>query len=552
MWQLEVAEKLFELEEKGGVLILRAGTGSGKTEASVLPGLFLGRQVIIVEPYRALIEDMVERFKKYLANLSGILNTRYMLGVDYGGRHYVYEFVNGDCRRDVKGECMELPTKKPFGADVLVTTIDEMVYRILSVGIPRKASLYTSLVRTSRPIVFFDEAHSYTSEAFNPMVTLVHLVVSLSMYTPVVLATATIPVSVEEHLMNILKINGINIIKLIAPAMEGKPQKAGVKLDLNTFGNRGELVNALINHVENYVKRGFRKILVRVVEPETAYDVYTRLLMNVSKEYCVGVLHGRMPIYDREKVFKSIRNDVNSDEKVILVSTSVIEAGVDLDFDAGVIELTPYRSLEQTMGRVNRRYTKKSEVTIVNTLDDTWMILEEPDYLVEVRELLKKISTFSELLAKLGGEIEWNIDLSPKLREIDEKYTKRKLSASNLVDAYGSPYSRILAASLYSLFHLEGSFLEHLLALSKAEYEVRGILDIEVEVEGEPGNVLRIPPSVAKILEKHGINITIEKTLPKNILVDHSYIRKTQKIEARGLILKDKNSTHNKQPRNQS
>ncbi|MEM1925007.1 MAG: CRISPR-associated helicase Cas3' [Pyrobaculum sp.] len=512
-WQVEVAERLFELEEKGGVLILRAETGSGKTEASVLPGLFLGRQVIIVEPYRALIEDMVARFKKYLAKLSKTFGVGYTLGVDYGGRHYIYECT--------ENKCGEIPTMKPFGADILVTTIDEMVYRILSIGAPRKASLYTSLVRCGRPVVFFDEAHSYTSEAFNPMVTLVHLTASLSMYTSVVIATATLPKSVEEHLEIVAKRNGVSLIKVCTPKQK-KPPKARIELDLREFKDHEELVGALVKHVDKYVSKGFRKILVRVVTPETAYSVYTRLLKHVSQGYGVGVLHGRMPIYDRERVYRAVRDDVSRDENVILVSTSVIEAGVDLDFDAGVLELTPYRSLEQTMGRVNRRHTKKnSEATIVNTLDSTWEILEELKYLEEVRKLL----------AELGSGVEWDGDLSPKLKEIDERYTKDRLSVANLVDAYNSLYSRILAISLYSLFHLEGTFLEHLLALSKTEYETRGTLDIEVEVEGEPGNVLRIPYSIAK---KYGINAT--KTVPKGLLVDHSYVRNEKRIEARGLI----------------
>ncbi|MEM4975962.1 MAG: CRISPR-associated helicase Cas3' [Desulfurococcaceae archaeon] len=513
-WQVEVAERLFELEEKGGVLILRAETGSGKTEASVLPGLFHGKQVIVVEPYRALIEDMVVRFKKYLAKLSGTLGVKYTLGVDYGGRHYIYECTGSNCT--------ERLTRKPFGADVLVTTIDEMVYRVLSVGTPRKASLYTSLVKTGRPVVFFDEAHSYASEAFNPLVTLVHLTASLSIYIPVVIATATLPKSVEEHLELVVSRNGVSLIKVNAPVPEVRPPKARVELDLRGFKTPDEQVEAIVKHVDKYVEKGFRKILVRVVTPDSAYSVYTRLLKLTSKGYNVGVLHGRMPIYDRERVYRAVRDDVSRDENVILVSTSVIEAGVDLDFDAGVLELTPYRSLEQTMGRVNRRYTKKnSEVTVVNTPDSTWALLENPKYLEEARLLL----------AVMGSGVEWSKDLSPKLKEIDERYTRDKLSPLSLVDAYDSPYSRILAVSLYSLFHLEGTFLEHLLALSEKEYETRGTLDVAAEVEGESGNIVRVPYSIAK-----DCSIYATRTVPKELLKDHSYTGKTGKVEVRGLV----------------
>lgn len=158
---------------------------------------------------------------------------------------------------------------------------------------------------------------------------------------------------------------------------------------------------------------------------------------------------------------------------MVLAATLVIEAGVDLDFDAGAIELTPCRSLEQTMGRINRKHERDSKVVIVDALDEGWKLLEEEEYLREARERLKKS------IAMSGAYWE---DISQALKELDEKYTGQKLSAHNLVDAYGSPYSKMLATSLYSLFHLEGTFLEHLLTLSKKEYESRGALDIIAEV----------------------------------------------------------------------
>lgn len=521
-WQVEVAEKIRGLESTGGVLLLRAETGSGKTEASTLPGLFLGRQVLVVEPYRALIEDMVCRFQKYLLKLSLFLGEPYSLGIDYGGRHRIYEFISGRCK--------EVETKKPFGTDVLITTIDEMVYRILSVGAPRKASVYSSLIRAGRPIIFFDEAHAYSTEASNPLVTLVHLVASLSMHSTVVLASATLPSSLERHIESIARRNGVRIEKVNAPPLPKRvPDKASVELDLGEPRSLDEAAGRLVKHVEKYVSEGVKRILVRVVLPEVAYEVYRGLASTVpERNYYLGVLHGRMPIYDRERVFTSVKSDVKAGEKVVLVATSTIEAGVDLDFDAGVMELTPYRSLEQAMGRVNRKYDRTAWATIVDTSKDTWKILEEEDYLREVRETLNRLRV---------DDLTWR-KLSHHLKSLDEKYTEQKLSPPNLVDAYDSPYSKILAVSLYSLFHLEGSFLEHLLALSKAEYETRGSLDIVVEVEGEPGNLVRVPVSIAlKMQEKHGISLRDGGALPKNLLVDHSYIRGAEKIEARGLVV---------------
>jgi len=123
------------------------------------------------------------------------------------------------------------------------------------------------------------------------------------------------------------------------------------------------------------------------------------------------------------------------------------------------------------------------------------------------------------------------------LKDLDEKYTKHLLSTASLLDMYDDPYSRLLAVSFYSLFHLEGTMLEYLVALSKDTYETRGTLDIVVEVE--PENYLRVPSYIAnKIMEKKGIELHDRETIPSTLLISHDYIRRTgEKIEARGLII---------------
>lgn len=53
---------------------------------------------------------------------------------------------------------------------------------------------------------------------------------------------------------------------------------------------------------------------------------------------------------------------MSSGEKVLLVSTQSIEAGVDLDFDVGFREVSPISSIIQTAGRVNRHFGDKKGI----------------------------------------------------------------------------------------------------------------------------------------------------------------------------------------------
>lgn len=107
----------------------------------------------------------------------------------------------------------------------------------------------------------------------------------------------------------------------------------------------------------------------------------------------------------KEKVLKAINERLNTKDKQkpILVSTQVIEAGVDLDFDMAFRELSPIDSIIQTAGRVNRNYNLEeaapvyifdlgtcpriygaiAQITSSNLLKDKTEITEQ-DYLLTI------------------------------------------------------------------------------------------------------------------------------------------------------------------------
>ena len=56
----------------------------------------------------------------------------------------------------------------------------------------------------------------------------------------------------------------------------------------------------------------------------------------------------------RAGVIKDVKERLKKNLKTLLVSTQVVEAGVDLDFDYGIREFAPLFSMIQTAGRINR------------------------------------------------------------------------------------------------------------------------------------------------------------------------------------------------------
>jgi CRISPR-associated endonuclease/helicase Cas3 len=101
----------------------------------------------------------------------------------------------------------------------------------------------------------------------------------------------------------------------------------------------GKLVNS--KHQKN--------ILIEMNTIKSAITVY-----NSIKENDVFYLSSQVIPKHRIPRIKTIKTRLESNTRTVLVSTQVIEAGVDLDFDLAVRDIAPIDSIVQTAGRVNR------------------------------------------------------------------------------------------------------------------------------------------------------------------------------------------------------
>lgn len=76
----------------------------------------------------------------------------------------------------------------------------------------------------------------------------------------------------------------------------------------------------------------------------------------------IKLLNGDDNIYTRDKIISEVKNKSRK-YNIILFSTQVIEAGVDIDLDIGFKDISILDSEEQFMGRINRS-CKKSDCTV--------------------------------------------------------------------------------------------------------------------------------------------------------------------------------------------
>ena len=143
---------------------------------------------------------------------------------------------------------------------------------------------------------------------------------------------------------------------------------------------------------------------------------------------------------DRKNIISEISNRLNNKQKTILVSTQVIEAGVDLDFDYGFREFAPLYSIIQTAGRINREnrdeVRKSAELIITNKIGAS--PYKPADLLYdEVKELLKTQIRENRILPFLKKYFEMAIKRAPQefvlvdhMKQLDFEKTAKQFDSS--------------------------------------------------------------------------------------------------------------------------
>lgn len=178
------------------------------------------------------------------------------------------------------------------------------------------------------------------------------------------------------------------------------------------FKNRVEVILTNIKDLENLKKNVLaedyknQKILIQFINKKMAYEFYENLKKSIEN---IFILTGDTKNLERKKILEITENK----SKIwsgILIGTQVIEAGIDIDFHIGFKDISILESEEQFAGRINRNSSKNgSKLYFFNCYD--------------VAKLLKKDVRKTESLTLL------NPNIFESFKEKDfEKYYKKVLN----------------------------------------------------------------------------------------------------------------------------
>ncbi|MHA1578289.1 MAG: CRISPR-associated helicase Cas3' [Candidatus Freyarchaeota archaeon] len=437
-----------ELISDGCSFVLRAPTGSGKSEAVFIPFLeyrdSLPFHLIYSLPMRTLVEDIAERF-------SSDRFTQFFSDLRVVGHH---------------GKRLDAPL---FYADVVVTTIDQTVgaYACTPLSLPlRYGNIPAGAV--SSAFLVFDEVHT-----FDPLLGLqTAFILAEHAYTtglPFAFLSATLPDVFVEELKRRFNVEVVDAKEEDIPVRRGREV---------TLHYRDELLTP--EAVLNIYDSSDGNLIVVCNTVGRAQELYNQIR---NKRECeIILLHSRFLERDRQNKEKRLKKIFNpegkSDKKGILISTQVIEVGLDISTDVMLSELAPIDSLIQRAGRCARRGGEgKFYVFNVKNYSPYDNVAELVD---ETKKKLKEIN---------GGKITWNLE-KELVNEILSAPFKKYLELQNAADIL-----RQLA---------EGAFERN---KQKIAGTVREPLSCEVSIHHSPHSLgssvfnlqrIKIPTSVLK------------------------------------------------------
>lgn len=389
------AEVLTNLRENpnDNLFYLEAPTGAGKTNVSLAAAIELLdknkelSKIFYVFPFTTLVTQTFDAIKETLE-----INNEHIIQLhSKSGFHQQNEESNdgnyGEHRLNfINNHFVNYPI-------TLLTHIK--FFDILKGNIKETNYIYHRLANS---IVIIDELQSYNPKHWDKVIYFLSNYASL-FNMKIILMSATLP-KIDNLLEKNSPMRG-KVKYLVSPESKSKffqnSNFAGrVTFDYSLLekynwkkpGNNDQkesflrdLLEKIFSESEQYAETNQHKAnsvraLVELISKKSASKLFNKLQSDIRfKEYKLYLISGEILDPRRKEIIKAIKSD--QDEKVILVTTQVVEAGVDIDMDLGFKDRSLIDSDEQLAGRVNRNASKKNCKVFMFDFDSTAYIYKD-------------------------------------------------------------------------------------------------------------------------------------------------------------------------------
>lgn len=349
-----------------GFFKLTVPTGGGKTISSMAFALNhiashqdKLRRVIVVEPYTSIIEQNAQVYRDIFGNENVIEH------------HVNFDFGESDCsdsntsNNQRLSERLKLATEN-WDAPIVVTTTVQFFESLFA----NRTSRCRKLHNIAGSVIVLDEAQAIPADFIKPCMHALNELVK-NYHCTVVFCTATQPGlekflnTTQSHLS--LSQNSQTQEKVTEIVSDVEELFTSLKRvtykDLGTISDE-DLLNRLSSH---------QQALCVVNSRRQAQYLFQQLQKKQqhNTEKLEGIFHLSTYLYPehRKRVIADITERLSDAKPCIVISTSLIEAGVDLDFPVAYRALTGADSIAQTAGRCNREGKRTAAESLVYVFD---------------------------------------------------------------------------------------------------------------------------------------------------------------------------------------
>ena len=346
----EVADKVPLLSlEKDKILSLNVPTGSGKTLASLSFALKLRNRIIDEKnynprivyalPFLSIIDQNFDVFEDVFLSVNGeeptsdiLLKHHHLSDIIYNTREDEFENIDKDIGKDIL-------LIEGWNSEIIITTFMQFFYSLIT----NRNKAIRKFHNIANSIIILDEIQTIPHKYWLLLNKTIKFL-SKCFNTYFILVTATQPLIFDED------------EKEIKPLIENKEKhfksldRVNLMVNLNPV-NVEHFEDILGKDILNNPKKDFLIVLDTVKTSKDIYD-YIRKELNLQKTKLYYLSTNIIP----KEILRRIKEIKIEAKRKIIVSTQLIEAGVDISVDIVCRDFGPLDSINQVAGRCNRSF----------------------------------------------------------------------------------------------------------------------------------------------------------------------------------------------------
>lgn len=407
------AEKNLEKNKDSNIFFLEAPTGSGKSNTALNLSLKLldkdRRKIFYVYPFNTLVEQNMNTLKNIFGNNKEAIKNITVV-------NSITALTNKDSMDIPIEEYSDILMDRQFLNYPFIVTTHVGIFNTLIGNTKEDCMPFYQLTNS---VIVFDEIQAYKNTIWTEIIKILNSYAKL-LNIKIIIMSATLPnlsYLLDEEEKN-------NISKLIENRDEyfnNTIFKNRVKVNYDLLSEQKIEYEELLQHIiENSLNS--QKILIEFISKNDAKKFYELCENNedLNIKYEILLLTGEDNKARRNSIIKKINS---KDKRVILISTQLIEAGVDIDVDVGYKNISGLDNEEQFLGRINRS-CKKSGKAYFFYLTDAKKVYKN-SVIIE-----NKLNLFSDEMRDVLENKNFDVFYS-KVLEILKRKAKEKINNDN-------------------------------------------------------------------------------------------------------------------------